>query len=149
VVDSVELGAPRGVRTVALLVQAGPLDIKPARYVYLASGRAGRRTVRRTQLAGLDRWLRGRLGFGAVDMDGDGGREPYVVGWGSGTSLYEIELAVMHLNGRDQYTYLYRGVWSQPDLRRGSFVEGKPHPGPRIRRWAKRLAESLADSIDA
>ncbi|MFL5385051.1 MAG: hypothetical protein ACJ8GN_21225 [Longimicrobiaceae bacterium] len=149
VVDSVELGAPGGVRAVALLVQAGPGERRPTRLVYLASGEGPRRTIRSASLSGFGGWPRGRLGFGAVDVDGDGVREPYLVGYDDGTEGYGIDLSVLRPDGRGQYSYLYDGAWGDLTSRRGRFPEGLPVPGPATRRWARRLAERVADSIDA
>ncbi|HEU4562346.1 MAG TPA: hypothetical protein VFS20_31235 [Longimicrobium sp.] len=148
VVDSAELGRPGGTRAVALLVKAGPVEKRPVRLVYLASGEGARRTIRGTNLTASGDWPRGRLGFGAVDVDGDGVREPYAVGYGGGTGMYEIELSLMHPDGRGQYTYWYSGAWADLRTRRGKFNEGEPVPGPVTRRWAHRLTETLADSID-
>lgn len=146
VVDSVELGGPRGARAVAFLVQAGDTADRPTHHVVVASGPADRRTFRSTPLVGIGHRPIGRSGFGAVDVDGDGVREPYVVGWAGGTGGYEIILLLQHPNGRDQYEYWYYGAWGSLRSQAGEFPEGAP--GPSTRRWAGRLAQHLADSID-
>jgi hypothetical protein len=148
VIDSVELGVRGGARTVALLVQAGPDSTHPTRHVYLASGPAGRRTIRSTHLVGIGSFPRGRQGFGAVDVDGDGVREPYVVASSGGTGGYEIDVSVLRPDWSGTYDYEYGGEWSDLSSRRGDFTSASGSPGIRTRRWAERLAGSLADSID-
>jgi hypothetical protein len=149
VVDSVVLGAPRGVRTVALLVRGGPEDTRPTHHVFLASGPPGSRTIRRTGVVGIGNRPAGTLGFGAVDVDGDGVREPYVVGWDGGTGRFEIDVALMHPNDVGAFEYRYNGAWADLDTRGGDLAsDTRPPPGPRTRRWLERMGGRVADAVD-
>jgi hypothetical protein len=80
VIDSVLLGTRGGARVTALLVRLGP-ERHPGdgwHRVYEVESSGSGRVARATELDALGAVPRNDVGFGAVDLDGDGMREPYI-----------------------------------------------------------------------
>jgi hypothetical protein len=150
VLDSVFLGTRGGTRVTALLVRLGPGG---ARYygwyrVYEVESSDSGRVARATELDALGEVPRSEVGFGAVDLDGDGMREPYIGHWGGGTQGYIAEVDLLDPRRRFPHWYMLEGFYSDLESRRGEY-QGTPPPPPRVGRWLEAHAQRLADTFDS
>lgn len=113
VLDSVLLGRRNGARVTALLVRLGPgRDPDYGWYrVYEAESSGSGRVARATELDALGSVPRSEVGFGAVDLDGDGMREPYIGHWTGGTQGYIAEVDLLVPRRRHPHWYMLEGFY--------------------------------------
>lgn len=149
VLDSVFLGTRDGGRVTALLVRLGP-ERHPGdgwHRVYEVESSGSGRAARATDLDALGAVPRGEVGFGAVDLDGDGMREPYIGHWTGGMQGFIAEVSLLDPRARFPHWYMLEGFYSDLESRRGEFQGGSPPP-PRVRRWMAAHARRVADAAD-
>jgi hypothetical protein len=150
VLDSAFLGTRRGTRTTAMLVRLGPETHPNYGYfrVYVVEASDSGRHARATRLDALGTVPRGKPGFGAADVDGDGRREPYLAGWTGGSGGYTVSVYVLDPRARASYWwYDLFSAWSYLEPRRGEFQNASPPPA-RVRRWMEAHASRVADVAD-
>jgi hypothetical protein len=149
VLDSVFLGRRGGARVTALLVRLGPgrdPDYGWHRVYEVESSDSGR-VVRATELEALGSVPRSEAGFGAVDVDGDGMREPYIGHWSGGTQGYIAEVDLLVPGRRHPHWYMLEGFYGDLESRRGDFESAPPRP-PRVQRWMTAHVQRVADAAD-
>lgn len=149
VVDSAVLGTRRGRRVTALLVRLGPGREPDYGWyrVYEAESTDSGRVARATQLDALGSVPRTEVGFGAVDLDADGVREPYIGHWSGGQEGYIAEVNVLDSGRRFPHWYMLEGIYSDLRSREGEF-QGATPPPPQVRRWMTAHAQRVADAAD-
>lgn len=149
VVDSVFLGTRGGARVTALLVRLGPERQPRDGYhrVYEVQSSESGRAARATELQVLGKVPAGPAGFGAVDLDGDGVREPYVGHWTGGTQGFTAEVSLLDLRRHAPHGYMLEGFYGDLESRRGELQGDRPPPSA-VRRWMTAHVQRVADHAD-
>lgn len=147
--DSVFLGTRGGARITAVLVRLGPERNPGDGYhrLYEVESSGSRRAARATVLEVLGKVPPGEAGFGAVDLDGDGMREPYVGHWTGGQQGFIAELSLLDPRVRFPYWYMLEGDYGDLESRQGEFQGARPPPPP-VRRWMTAQVQRVADDAD-